>query len=121
MGGTGYYPLATRGCFDVIERATPLLLQATEQAIEAYKARNDERPFTIIDYGTADGGPSLPALCKVVDAVKAALPSTPVEVVYEDQITNDFRSVFYHAHGLITPAGSMHQSEELRSYTQKYE
>lgn len=47
------------------------------------------------------------AILAVVERVRAELPDTAITVMYEDQITNDFRSVFYHAHGVIEPAGSM--------------
>eukprot|EP00730_Choanoeca_flexa_P010870 TRINITY_DN21368_c0_g1_i1.p1 TRINITY_DN21368_c0_g1~~TRINITY_DN21368_c0_g1_i1.p1 ORF type:complete len:408 (+),score=82.33 TRINITY_DN21368_c0_g1_i1:213-1436(+) len=105
--GTGYYSLATRGCFDVIQNAIPQLLGATDRAIDAYKTRQDGSPFVIADYGTADAGTSLPAIKAAVERVRAELPTTAITVIYEDQITNDFRSVFYHAHGLIEPAGSI--------------
>ena len=54
MKGGGYYSLATIGAKDVINAATPLVLDAVAQMDLA-----DSRGFTMSDMGCADGGTSI--------------------------------------------------------------
>ncbi|VEU38650.1 unnamed protein product [Pseudo-nitzschia multistriata] len=97
--GEGAYTAATKGCFDVIDMATPLVLQEiSEQHI------NPDRAFHVADYGTADAGTSLGLLTKVVRSVrKRTSGDDKKEVVihYEDQLNNEWKSVFNHALGNI--------------------
>mmetsp|Transcript_26872 Transcript_26872/g.58984 ORF Transcript_26872/g.58984 Transcript_26872/m.58984 type:complete len:433 (+) Transcript_26872:170-1468(+) len=100
--GEGAYTAATKGCFDVIDEATPLVLQEiSKQPID------DGRAFHVADYGTADAGTSLGLLSKVVRAVRERTTATTnneqTEVVihYEDQLNNEWKSVFNHALGNI--------------------
>ncbi|EGD77481.1 hypothetical protein PTSG_08577 [Salpingoeca rosetta] len=105
--GTGFYTLATKGCFDVIGNSTDLCQEAMGHAIEAYKRRNDGKPFTIADYGTADGGTSMPLFAKLLHQLRESLPRDPVVFLYEDQPVNDYNSLFKRMHGIIpTPASS---------------
>ena len=94
--GSGTYTAATKGCFDVIARCQPLVESAVARALAARKAAGvaNVAPFAIADFGTADGGTSLPLLCQVVGAVRAAEPAAPIVVHYEDQAQNDWQSLF---------------------------
>lgn len=94
--GKGEYSAATKGCFDVINRATPLVLESVKRS----KITNDQ-PFTVADYGTADGGTSLGLLTKVVQAVREKSPDQEIVLAYEDQAINEWKSVFKHALGDI--------------------
>ena len=94
--GEGEYTAATKGCFDVIEAASPLILQQVcRQPIREGQA------FHVADYGTADAGTSLGLLSKVVRTVRERTNAEEKEVVihYEDQLNNEWKSVFNHALG----------------------
>mmetsp|Transcript_49008 Transcript_49008/g.138479 ORF Transcript_49008/g.138479 Transcript_49008/m.138479 type:complete len:586 (-) Transcript_49008:183-1940(-) len=102
--GTGFYTDATRGCFDVLARLEAPVLAAVEAALSRRAAAGDfASPFRIADYGTADGGTSMPLVRKCVLKVRAArgFEATPVEVLYEDQPGNDWVSVFNRTQGLV--------------------
>ena len=94
--GSGTYTKSTKGCFDVIARAAPLVRAATERALAARAAAGTAHctPFGIGDFGAADGGTSLLLLADVVAAVRAAEPAAPIVVGYEDQAQNDWQSLF---------------------------
>ena len=67
VAGEGTYTASTKGCFDVIARCGPLVQEATERALAARKTRGAAgEPFHIADFGTADGGTSLPLMRNVV-------------------------------------------------------
>lgn len=94
--GEGEYTAATKGCFDVIEAASPLILnEVSTQPIREGQA------FHVADYGTADAGTSLGLLSKVVRAVRERKNAEEKEIVihYEDQLNNEWKSVFNHALG----------------------
>merc|ERR1740139_837139 len=99
--GDGAYTAATKGCFDVIDKATPLVLQEVrKQPIDT------GRPFHVADYGTADGGTSLGLLTKIVRAVRERTGTESdleeqheIVIHYEDQLMNEWKSVFNHALG----------------------
>jgi len=97
--GEGLYSASTKGCFDVIDKTSPLILDE----IVKQPARTLGSPaFHIADYGTADGGTSLGLLTKMVQQVRSHLDDSDKEVVihYEDQLTNEWQSVFNHGLGL---------------------
>jgi len=60
--------------------------------------------FTLVDYGTADAGTSMPLLKELVVTLRSAEPDTPIAVVYEDQSTNDWNSVFARVHNRLLGA-----------------
>ena len=79
VAGEGTYTASTKGCFDVIARCGPLVREATERALAARKTRGAAgEPFHIADFGTADGGTSLPLMRNVVARVRAAEPDTAI-------------------------------------------
>ncbi len=88
--GEGEYTAATKGCFDVIDVATPLVLdEISKQPIRA-----DGSPaIHIADFGTADAGTSLGLLSKMVKAYRKRMENDEKEVVihYEDQLTNEWQ------------------------------
>jgi len=96
MSGGGLYSLATTGAKDVIDAATPLVLDA----IEALPLARIENGFTISDMGSADAGTSLSMIGKVIDAVSKRVPSAPISVVYTDQPRNDFNALITNVYGL---------------------
>lgn len=60
--GEGMYTASTKGCFDVINAATPLVLESIDRIVVGLP---DDRPFVVADYGTADAGTSLGLMSKV--------------------------------------------------------
>jgi hypothetical protein len=89
MKGGGYYSLATRGAKEVIDRATPLVLQAID------RMPRSERPFVMTDMGCADGGTSLDLVRTCVDH----LAPREFTIVYTDQPRNDFNALFAIVYG----------------------
>ena len=88
MKGGGYYSLATIGARDVIDGATPLVLDAV-----ARMPRTD-RAFRMTDMGCADAGTSLGMVGQVVDAVREREPDREISVTYTDQPRNDYNALF---------------------------
>jgi len=59
-------------------------------------------PYVVADFGTADGGTSLGLMCRIVETVREADPDKEVSIGYEDQLNNEWKSVFNHALGVIS-------------------
>jgi len=96
MKGAGYYSKATTGAKDVIDGATPMILDA----VAAMDIADDGSLFTMADMGCADGGTSLDMVGTVLKAVRARAPSRPLQMVYTDLPRNDFGHLFRTVHGL---------------------
>jgi len=99
--GEGEYTAATKGCFDVIDGATPLVLkEIMKQPIRPFGVGSPA--FHIADYGTADAGTSLGLLSKIVTAHRDRVGDDKKEIAihYEDQLTNEWQSVFNHVLGI---------------------
>src|SRR5260370_36540029 len=95
----GRYSTANRGAKEVIDGATPLVLDAIRRMPDT----TTSSPFTLTDMGCADGGVSIEMIRRVAAAVRARWPLRPIVVVYADQPRNDYNSLFHLIHGL-TPA-----------------
>lgn len=105
--GSGFYSDNTKGCYDVVQRSRPLALAALADVLGARAKRGapaKREPFTLVDYGTADAGTSMPLVKEIVSAVRAAEPESPVVVIYEDQSANDWNSVFARVHNRLPQA-----------------
>ncbi|MCY4311686.1 MAG: hypothetical protein OXC54_10335, partial [Rhodospirillaceae bacterium] len=96
MKGAGYYSRATTGAKDVIDNATPMVLDAAA----ALPIPSDGRPVTVADIGCADGGTSLAMIARVLRTLRERAPGVPIQMVYTDLPRNDFSQVFQHIHGL---------------------
>src|SRR5581483_3771417 len=96
MWSGGHYSTATKGCKDVIDGATLLVLDAIHHLPEPAPTR----PFTMTDMGCADGGTSFEMVRQAVGAARARWPQRPITVVYADQPRNDYNSLFHLIHGL---------------------
>lgn len=91
--GEGEYTAATKGCFDVIDVTTPLVLeQIAKQPIRT----SGSPAIHIADYGTADAGTSLGLLTKMVNGIRKRFddPNKEVVIHYEDQLTNEWQVRF---------------------------
>ncbi|XP_065058832.1 uncharacterized protein LOC135686513 isoform X2 [Rhopilema esculentum] len=96
--GSGYYSDNTKGCYFVIQEAIPLI----QQAIESLSITDPKSTFNIADYGTADGGTSMPLISSCIQTLRSKFgEDLPIHVIYEDQPTNDFKSLFLRVNGLI--------------------
>jgi hypothetical protein len=82
--GEGLYSASTKGCFDVIDAATPLVLRELE--LQTLRTSGSDA-YHIADYGTADAGTSLGLMTKMVDAVREKQSDKEVVLHYEDQLT----------------------------------
>ncbi|MEL6372487.1 MAG: SAM-dependent methyltransferase [Pseudomonadota bacterium] len=96
MKGGGYYSQRTLGAKHVIDKATPMLLDA----IAALPEPPAGQPLHIADFGAADGGTSLEALYRVVEAARARMPDRQILITYTDLPSNDFSQLFRTALGL---------------------
>ena len=96
MSGGGIYSLATKGAKDVIDAATPMVVDA----VNAIPMALIENGFTLSDMGCADGGTSLSMIEAAITAVRSRAPSVPVSIVYADQPRNDFNALVTNVHGL---------------------
>merc|ERR1719453_209556 len=95
VDGEGLYTASTKGCFDVIKAATPAVLE------QVAKMSLTPGPFVIADFGTADAGTSLGLMNQIIDAVREREPEKEIWINYEDQLQNEWKSVFNHAFGKI--------------------
>lgn len=96
MKGAGYYSKATTGAKEVIDNATPMVLDA----IADMDFPDDGRIITMADMGCADGGTSLEMVGKALKAIRAKWPGCPIKMTYTDLPRNDFSQVFQIVHGL---------------------
>ncbi|MGI9412412.1 MAG: SAM-dependent methyltransferase [Hyphomicrobiales bacterium] len=95
MKGAGYYSKATTGAKDVIDRGTPMILDA----IAAMDLPDDGGRFTMADMGCADGGTSIVMVRSALQAIRRRWPSRPIQMVYTDLPRNDFSQLFRIVHG----------------------
>ena len=109
MWGGGYYSTATKGAKDVIDGATPLVLDAIRRMPET----RTEDPFTLADMGCADGGTSIDLMRQAITAVRERWPRRPITVVYTDQPRNDYNSLFHLIHGLTPIPTYLDEVENL--------
>ena len=95
MKGDGYYSKATAGAKDVIDNATPMVIEAIDRMAPA----DDGAIFRVADMGAADGGTSVELWRTVLAHLRGRIPSRPIEMVYTDLPRNDFSQVFRMIHG----------------------
>jgi len=102
MKGAGYYSKATTGARDVINAATPLVLDALARVNIAA----GQGPMRFTDMGCADGGTSLDMWRTVLAKARTLAPTRPIEIVYTDLPRNDFSQLFR----------TIHNQTDRRSY-----
>jgi len=94
MSSGGLYSLATLGAKDVIDKATPIVLAAL--ATVPQPSQNGNWCFS--DMGCADGGTSLDLWRAVVQSIRAG-GTNDIQIVYADQVFNDFNALAKILHG----------------------
>jgi hypothetical protein len=90
MKGAGYYSRSTQGAKDVIDLATPLVLEALTRV----EPQRGVGTFRVADFGAADGGTSLDMWRRALAELRAAGPARPIELFYTDLPGNDFSQLF---------------------------
>lgn len=112
MKGGGYYSKATTGAKDVIDGATDLVLDA----IGSMHIADDERPFSMADFGCADGGTSIDMIGTVLREMRRRAPARPLQMFYTDLPRNDFSQLFRNVHGLSDLEGYVDDIDNLHVY-----
>lgn len=97
MRGAGYYSSNTVGAKAVIDRAGDLVAEA----IAAMQPLAGGVPFTVADFGAADGGTSLDLMRRIVGLVRAREPDREIAITYTDLPHNDFAALFRLTQGLL--------------------
>ena len=110
MKGGGYYSSNALGTTRAINSAVGLV----ERAISGMDIADEDRPFSIADYGAADGGTSLDLFRKVIELVRARAPVRPIIITYNDLPRNDFSALF-------TIVSGENDSLGIRSYLEDYD
>lgn len=93
MSAGGLYSLATIGAKDVIDKSTPLMLDAL-QSID----KGNQNSWNFSDMGCADGGTSLDLWRTVISTIRSG-DNSDIQVVYADQVFNDFNALVKILHG----------------------
>jgi hypothetical protein len=105
----GRFSIATKGNKDVIDGATPLVLDAIRRIPNTDAAT----PFTLTDMGCADGGTSIDMVRQATAAVRARWSRRSIWVVYADQPRNDYNSLFHLVHGLTPIPTYLEEIEDV--------
>ncbi|XP_078369098.1 uncharacterized protein LOC144653059 [Oculina patagonica] len=109
--GSGYYSKKARHTSQAIAAITPVILESLQSI-----PQNPRLLFTIADYGCADGGTSMPLISACVKKLKELHgENLEINIQYEDQPFNDFKSLFSFVQGLIP--GSL---SPFKSYSEVY-
>ena len=94
--GSGYYSDNAPQNNNTNMESAPLVLDAIRSV-----SVKPGSVFTIVDYGCADGGTSMPLMYACVKELrKIHGDDLPIHVVYEDQPINDFKSLFLRLQGI---------------------
>lgn len=94
MSSGGLYSLATLGAKDVIDKATARVVSA----LTSIPPPSGKTPWCFSDMGCADGGTSLDLWRAVVDSIRVD-DGTDIQIVYADQVFNDFNALAQILHG----------------------
>ena len=90
MKGGGYYSKNTQGAKHVIDRAGVHVIDG----LADMQIPDVDRPFSIVDYGAADGGTSLELITRIVDEIRNRSKDREISVTYTDLPHNDFSALF---------------------------
>lgn len=108
MSAGGLYSLATLGAKHVIDKATPRVLDAvTSMDI------NQENHWCFSDMGCADGGTSLDLWRAVIDRTRMH-SRKDIQIVYADQVFNDFNALVRILHGQTSFKAYLHDYDNVQ-------
>lgn len=94
MSSGGLYSLATLGAKDVIDKATSRVLLALSSIPQPSAGQH----WCFSDMGCADGGTSLDLWRAVIQAIRTT-DTSDIQIVYADQVFNDFNALAKILHG----------------------
>jgi SAM dependent carboxyl methyltransferase len=97
MRGAGYYSSNTIGAKAVIDKVGDRVVEA----IARMPMIADAQPFSIADFGAADGGTSIDLMRRMVEAIRAREPDRQITITYTDLPHNDFAALFRLTQGLL--------------------
>jgi hypothetical protein len=112
MSGGGLYSLATIGAKDVIDIATPRVLQALA---EVRAQRNTDAHWCFSDMGCADGGTSLDMWRSVIASLRQD-DQRDIQIVYADQANNDFNALVKIVHGMTEFDAYLNSYDNIRIF-----
>jgi SAM-dependent methyltransferase len=113
MSGGGLYSLATIGAKDVIDIATPRVLDAIDN-LPASNSDAASACWHFSDMGCADGGTSLELWRQVVHHIRKQ-SDADIQIVYADQARNDFNALVQILHGLTQFESYLHESPNVHA------
>src|ERR1700691_1221709 len=99
MRGAGYYSSNTIGAKAVIDKVGDRVVEA----IARMPMIADAQPFSIADFGAADGATSIDLIRRMVEAIRAREPDRQITITYTDLPHNDFAALFRLTQGLLGP------------------
>ena len=92
MKGGGYYSANTKGAKDVIDNTGSLALDAIANV--DIGSADSAAPFSIADYGAADGGTSIDLVRRLIEYVRGQVPEREISITYTDLPRNDYSALF---------------------------
>jgi hypothetical protein len=108
MSAGGQYSLATIGAKHVIDKATPRVLDAV-----ANLDFNQDSHWCFSDMGCADGGTSLDLWRAVINQVRLQ-NRKDIQIVYADQVFNDFNALVRILHGQTSFNAYLHDYDNVQ-------
>eukprot|EP01130_Rhizamoeba_saxonica_P017974 TRINITY_DN8868_c0_g1_i1.p1 TRINITY_DN8868_c0_g1~~TRINITY_DN8868_c0_g1_i1.p1 ORF type:complete len:397 (-),score=83.09 TRINITY_DN8868_c0_g1_i1:16-1206(-) len=81
-----------RGNLNLVLSAEPLAYMCID-SIPDLDTRTE--PINIADFGTGDGGSTVLLFARCVELIRSRNATVPIQVFYNDVITNDFKTLFY--------------------------
>jgi len=113
MLGDGFYSRVSLGPKAVIDNCRSLVFDALEQI----DTNETQRPLTIADFGSADGGTSLDLIGGVVRRARERHGDRSLNVVYTDLPDADFGTLFRHVSNEIDGRpGYLHDLDDVHVF-----
>ena len=113
--GSGLYSSKVLDTMACINELVPIALHCVRSTSSPGKT------FTIADYGSADGGVSMPIIYSCVEELRK-LHGNELEILiyYEDQPVNDFTSLFSYIQGTNINLSNCFKNTVLQFFLQRY-
>jgi len=112
MLGDGFYSAVSLGPKAVIDNCYSLVFDALEKIDSSA-----QRPLTIADFGSADGGTSLELIGSVVRSLRKQFSDRSVSVVYTDLPGADFGTLFRHVGNEVDgKSGYLHNLDDVHVF-----
>lgn len=113
MLGDGFYSRVSLGPKAVIDNCRSLVFEALEQIDN----NETQRPLTVADFGSADGGTSLDLIGGVVRRARKRHVGRSLSVVYTDLPGADFGTLFRHVNNEVEgKPGYLHELDDVHVF-----